>query len=505
MRGRAFHCKRGPGLSRIVVGGALKLSIARFALVIGSVSALGPIAIDMYLPGLPSIARDLHAGPGQVELTLTSFFIGNTLGQLFYGPVSDRVGRRLPLLFGLVLFVLGGLACSASPSLVVLITARLFQGLGGAAAQVIGSAVIRDLYTGHEAARLQATRMLVIAVSPVLAPIIGAAIIAAAPWRWIFYISAGLGAAGLLLILFLLPETRTPEARQHTRIGGSFAVYRRLLVDGEFIRLVLIAGLTQGALFAYLSGSSFVIMTLNNAPAALYSLIFAVNAAGFIGLAQFSPQLMRRYGPEKLIMTGTGMLAAGSSLLLATTLAGHAVLPIMAPMLLFGITGVGLVFGPLGDPGPARPRGGGRLGLGPYRLHAGLPGRGGLVPGVDPRQRHGPTDDRGDGGVRHRGLLHRDPGVPQQRARASALRRRRIGAADPVRVLDQKPTARVRVQVSRPHRDLAVAAGDVEHIGGLGQADSRPRIARIRAWPSSSPVRRRPVPGRGRRGAGSRA
>ena len=324
----------------------MKLSTARFALLIGSVSTLGPIAIDMYLPGLPSIARDLHAGPGQAELTLTSYFIGNTVGQLFYGPVSDRIGRRPPLLFGLILFILGGLSCAASPSLSVLIMARLFQGLGGAAAQVIGSAVIRDLYTGYEAARLQAARMLVIAVSPILAPIIGAGIIAAGPWRWIFLVSASLGAIGLLLILFLLPETRPAEQRVGTRLAASFSVYPRLVRDPEFVALALIGGLMQGAFLAYLAGSSFVFITLNHAAPGLYSLMFAINASGFIGMAQFTPQLMRRFGAERLIVTGTGMMTLGAGLMLIAALTGHASLPILAPPLFFGVTGVGLVFGP---------------------------------------------------------------------------------------------------------------------------------------------------------------
>ena len=324
----------------------MKLSTTRFALIIGSVSTLGPIAIDMYLPGLPSIARDFHAGHGGVELTLTSYFVGNTVGQLFYGPVSDRIGRRAPLLFGLALFILGGLACSAAPNLQMLILARLFQGLGGAAAQVIGSAVIRDLYTGYEAARLQAARMLVIAVSPILAPIIGAGIIAAAPWRTIFWVSAGLGAAGFAMILTQLPETRPHHERQDTRLKASFSVYRRLVVDREFLALALIGGLMQGAFLAYLAGSSFVFITLNHASPGLYSLMFGINASGFIGLAQFTPQLMRRFGAERLIMTGTGMMTLGAGLMLLAALTRHATLPLLAPPLFFGVTGVGLVFGP---------------------------------------------------------------------------------------------------------------------------------------------------------------
>ena len=324
----------------------MKLSTARFALVIGSVSALGPIAIDMYLPGLPALARELHAGPGQAELTVTSYFVGSTFGQLFYGPLSDRVGRRAPMLIGLALFILSGLACSFAPNLQTLILARLFQGLGSAAAQVIGSAVIRDLYTGYEAARLQASRMLVIAVSPILAPIIGAAVIAAGSWRWIFWISAGLGVMGFLMILTLLPETRGPEARRETRLGASFAVYKRLGVDGDFLLLAMIGGLMQGAFLAYLAGSSFVFITLNHAPPALYSLMFAINAGGFIGLAQFTPQLMRRFGAERLIVTGTGMMTAGAGLMTLAALTGHATIVFLAPPLFFGVTGVGLVFGP---------------------------------------------------------------------------------------------------------------------------------------------------------------
>jgi DHA1 family bicyclomycin/chloramphenicol resistance-like MFS transporter len=315
-------------------------------MVIGAVSALGPIAIDMYLPGLPTIARDLHAGPGRAEFSLMSFFVGMTLGQLVYGPLSDRIGRRKPLLFGLLLYVVGSLACSVSPNLDVLILARLFQGLGGGAGQAISSAVIRDLYSGYEAARLQASRLLVIAVSPILAPIAGAAVISAVSWRWIFWISAGLGLAGVALVAALLPETRSLEARKQTRLSASLAIYRRLLADSGFLCLVLVAGLTQGAFLAYLAGSSFVFISLNRTPPALYSLIFAVNAAGFIGLAQVAPQLMRRFGGEPVILAGMGLLAAGSLLLLVAALTGHATVPVLAPPLFFGIAGIGLVLGP---------------------------------------------------------------------------------------------------------------------------------------------------------------
>jgi DHA1 family bicyclomycin/chloramphenicol resistance-like MFS transporter len=324
----------------------LKPSTARLALVIGAVSALGPVAIDMYLPGLPAIARDLHAGQKQAEISLVSFFLGMTFSQLVYGPLSDRLGRRGPLVTGLALFIAGSLACSVAPNVEVLILARLLQGLGGGAGQAIGSAVIRDLFTGYEAARLQATRMLVLGVSPILSPIIGAAIIAAAPWRSIFWVSSAFGLFCIVLVLALLPETLTDEARHHAGKSRSGAVYLRLLTHPGFAALVLAVGFAQGAFFAYIGGSAFVFITMNATSPAIYSLIFAVNAAGFIAVAQVSPQLMRRFGAEGVIIVGLVALSAGGCLLLIASLTGYAVVAVLTPLLFVGIGGIGLVYGP---------------------------------------------------------------------------------------------------------------------------------------------------------------
>jgi len=330
--------------------------MARFALVLGALSAAGPMAIDMYLPALPMIARDLHATQGQVEWSMTTFFLGLMLGQPFYGPLSDRIGRRPPLFGGMLLFVAASAACSLANHAGVLIVARFIQGLGAGSAIAISAATIRDRYTGHQAARLLALRMMVLGLSPILAPIFGAALISAVSWRYVFWFAAAYGLLGAALLL-LIPETRDPEHRTPTHVAHVLRVYGRLATDRTFVGAVGVVALMQLAFSAYIADSSFVFIKIDHAPPWLYGAIYASNALGFISLAQFTPNLMRRFPAERLILTGSAMQASMAVVILLLALLGHVQVPMLVGPLFFFLASFGLVGGPatvtaLRDHGP---------------------------------------------------------------------------------------------------------------------------------------------------------
>jgi len=319
--------------------------MARFALVLGALSAAGPMAIDMYLPALPTIARDLHATQGQAELSMTTFFLGLMLGQPLYGPLSDRFGRKPPLMGGMMLFVLASIACSLATTPSVLIAGRLLQGLGSGSAIAISAATIRDRYTGHQAARLLALRMMVLGLSPILAPVLGAGLISVVSWRFIFWFAAayGLLASGLLL---LIPETRDPVHRTTTHVAKVLGVYRRLMQDRTYLGAVAVIAVMQLAFSAYIADSSFVFIKIDHAPPWLYSAIYASNAIGFISLAQFAPNLMKRFKAERLIVAGSALQAVNAVVLFALAVTGHVgVAVLIVPLFLF-LASFGLVGGP---------------------------------------------------------------------------------------------------------------------------------------------------------------
>jgi len=330
--------------------------MARFALVLGALSAAGPMAIDMYLPALPMIARDLHATQGQVELSMTTFFLGLMLGQPFYGPLSDRFGRKPPLAGGMLLFVLASIGCSITQSASVLVAARFLQGLGAGSAIAISAATIRDRYTGHQAARLLALRVMVLGLSPILSPIFGASLITVVSWRYVFWFAAAFGLLGCALLM-LIPETRDPEHRTSTHVLHVLKVYGRLIRDRTFIGAVGVVALMQLAFSAYIADSSFVFIKIDHVAPWLYGAIYASNALGFISLAQFTPNLMRRFGAERLILAGSAMQASMAVVILACALTGHVQVAVLAAPLFFFLASFGLVGGPatvtaLRDHGP---------------------------------------------------------------------------------------------------------------------------------------------------------
>lgn len=315
-----------------------------FTLVLGMIMAVGPLTIDLYLPAFPSIARDLAATEGQVQYTLAVYLFGMALGQALYGPVTDKYGRRAPLLGGLLLYVLGAVLCALAPSIGLLIAGRLVQALGGAAGAVVVSAVVRDRYEGRAAASLFSTLMLVMGVAPAIAPTLGTWILGLLNWRAMFVVLAAYGVLALLLTALRLPETHPAPARVGMRLRDSLGVYAGLLRQRQFIAYALAGGFSFGAMFAYITGSPFLFLQeLHTAPG-LYALLFGVNAAGLVAASQVNRALLRRFEPGQIARwAGRAVLLIGLSLLAGAALHFLSV-PLVAALFFALLCSSGLLF-----------------------------------------------------------------------------------------------------------------------------------------------------------------
>lgn len=307
-------------LSDRFVGGAY----VRLVLVLGALSALGPLTIDTYLPALPALTEDLRATDAQAQLTLTGVLAGIGLGQLIIGPLSDAVGRRRPLLIGLLGHGLMSVLCALAPSVTMLAATRTLQGLAGAAVSVVAMAMVRDLFTGLRAAQLLSRLVLVMGVAPILAPSLGGALLQLTSWRGIFVVLAIVAVGMVVLAVLALPETLPPERRLPARIGRSLSSYRVLLSDPLFVIMVGIAGLMFATMFSYISGSPFVMQELYGLSPQQYGLVFGIIAAGLIGMSQLNPVLVRRYGPVRVLRGGVALavVASATALVLAATETG---------------------------------------------------------------------------------------------------------------------------------------------------------------------------------------
>lgn len=315
----------------------------KMALVLGLLSAIGPFAIDMYLPALPDIGRSLGAEVGAVQLTLTAFFLSIGLGQLLYGPVSDRFGRKPPLYFGLGLFTLASIGCALATDVHTLVVLRFLQGLGAAAGMAIPRAIVRDLHTGADAARLMALLMLVFSVSPILAPLAGSAVIALTGWRGVFWAVAVAAVAGLLLVRGALSETRTRADRVGGSPGEVLRAYALLLRDRHYMGLVLIGAFAMSGFFVYLAGSPFVLINHYGLSPTEYSLAFSLNALAFIGAAQFTGWLGRRFGLAALARVAATASGVVMALLLAYYLVGGDRLAVLMTLYFIASAFMGLV------------------------------------------------------------------------------------------------------------------------------------------------------------------
>ncbi|MEE1753243.1 multidrug effflux MFS transporter [Streptomyces sp. SP18CS02] len=290
-------------------------------LVLGGLTALPPLSMDMYLPALPEVTQSLRAPAATVQLTLTACLAGMAFGQLVVGPMSDRWGRRRPLLIGMIVYIAATAVCALAPTVELLIAFRLLQGLAGAAGIVIARAVVRDLYDGVEMARFFSTLMLISGVAPVIAPLIGGQVLRITDWRGVFHVLTVIGALLTFVVWKWLGETLPPAARHSGGVGEALRTMRGLLADRVFTGYVLTGGFAFAALFAYISASPFVVQEIYGASPQTFSLLFGVNSIGLVAVGQINGKLLvGRVSLDKVLGFGLAVITlAAAALLLMTT------------------------------------------------------------------------------------------------------------------------------------------------------------------------------------------
>ncbi len=302
---------------------------------LGSVSAIGPAAMDAYLPGLPELARDFGVSPSAAQVTVTTYLLGLALGQLLSGPLSDVHGRRRPLVAGMAVFTVTTLACSLAPSLFVLAGMRLVQGTAAAVGVAVGRAIVRDLYAGAAGARYLSRLMMVIGLAPILAPVVGGQLLRFTSWRGVFVALAVLGLALTAIGARLLPETLPRERRRAAGLGITLRTFAQLLADRRFVGFVLIVGLGGGAMIGYVAGSSFVLQEVYGASPQLYGVLFGLNAVFLVAGAQVNAHLLATRSPRSLLRVGLVMLVvAGVALVVIVSLPKADLATVMAPLML---------------------------------------------------------------------------------------------------------------------------------------------------------------------------
>ncbi|ROM34003.1 Bcr/CflA family drug resistance efflux transporter [Pseudomonas poae] len=317
-------------------------SLAHLALLLGLITAIGPFAIDSYLPALPTLGASLHASPAAVQMSLTVFFIIIGVCQLFYGPISDVFGRKPPIYAGLAIFAVASVGCALAPTIEVLIGFRALQAFGACAGMVIPRAIVRDLYTGHEAARLMALLMLVMSVSPILAPLAGSVVISLWSWREVFAVLAVVSLLCLVMTIVQLPETHPAERRLGRTLGNAIGSYGALLRDPVFIGLSLVSGFGLATFFVFIGSAPFVYIEYFGLTPTQFSLCFALNAASFFTMSQLTARLSARFGLAPLIRWSV-IAVAGVLGLLAVTTAWSSNLVLMMSLLFIGFGFLGLL------------------------------------------------------------------------------------------------------------------------------------------------------------------
>lgn len=304
----------------------------RLLLILGALSAFGPLAIDFYLPSFPALARAFATDVEHVQLSLASYFVGLAIGQLIYGPMADRFGRRKPLLVGVALFSLASLACALAPSLEWLIAARFVQALGGCAGMVVSRAVVRDMCDPISSAKVFSQLMLVMGLAPILAPLAGGLLLSSLGWPSIFICLTLFSFTCLLAVAKWLPETLADDAPP-APLRGALGEYKRLFADLPFMGYALTGGFAIAGMFAYIAGSPFIFIELYGIPAEHYGWLFGSNALGFILVAQLNAWLVARHGPAYWLgKTVWFYLACGLGLLLVALSKPLALWPLLIPL-----------------------------------------------------------------------------------------------------------------------------------------------------------------------------
>lgn len=283
--------------------------------ILGGLSALAPFSIDMYLPAFPSIAKSLNTDISQVALSLTSYFVGISIGQLFYGPITDKFGRKKPLIFGLSLFLLASIGCALSPDINWLIAMRVVLALGGCVGMVVSRAVVRDLFPVSEIAKIFSILMLIVGVAPILAPTIGGWVLTVSSWRTIFYFLTAFSFILIVCVFFFLPESKNPNRAKSLKAKDVLKDYADVLKEKTFLYYALASSIAMAGMFAYISGSPFVFMKFHSFTEQQYGWVFGGNAMGFIIGSQMNRVLLNKFTSLQVI-TISGVILVGISILM---------------------------------------------------------------------------------------------------------------------------------------------------------------------------------------------
>ncbi|WP_405174084.1 multidrug effflux MFS transporter [Paenibacillus sp. FSL H8-0260] len=328
--------------NKLAADGPSRKQRLQLAVILGSITTIGPLSIDMYLPALPTLVDDFGTTAALVQLSLTFFLLGLASGQLVAGPLSDVYGRRRPLLIGMFIYAVSSVLCAFSPSIGLLIILRFIQGLAGSVGVVVSRAAVRDLYSGSELTKFFSLLMIVNGLGPILAPVIGGQLLRVTTWQGIFLVLFAAGIIFCLTILLRLPETLPKERRSKSGLKGTLLTFKVLLGNRKFMGYALSQGFVTASMFAYISGSSFVLQNIFAVTPQVYSLIFAVNGIGIIITGQIAGRLAGKVSETKLLLSGLLLCTTGGVLLLLTILVGGGLIPIL--ICLFAVvSSVGIV------------------------------------------------------------------------------------------------------------------------------------------------------------------
>lgn len=323
---------------------------------LGALIAFAPMSIDMYLPSLPTIAADFGVAASAVQFTLSSFFIGLALGQAVHGPLADRYGRKPPLYAGLILYIVASVGCALAPDIASLTALRFVQAIGGCAGIVIARAIVRDRCDAHASARVYSLLMLIMGLAPILAPFLGGWILSIAGWRAIFGTLALFGCAVLLGVWRFLPETRPTNSVSSAGVGAALRGYGELLRDRRFLGYTLSGGFASAGMFAYITGSPQVFITLYGIPAQDFGWLFGLNALGLIAGSQYNRRLLLRHSADAILRRANRATVMLGLVLIAVTVSGRGglpglLIPLFGYLVTLGFTGPNAVALALADQG----------------------------------------------------------------------------------------------------------------------------------------------------------
>ena len=315
----------------------------QLGILLGALTAMGPLAIDMYLPSFPTMARHLGTTTAAVQVTAATYFFGLAFGQAFYGSVSDRLGRKIPLYVGLCLFIVASIGCALATSVETLAVLRFVQALGGCAEMVVARAVVRDRFDERDSIRVLSLLLLVMGLAPILAPSLGGQLLLRFGWRSVFWVLAGYGVLGLLAVIARLPETLPPAKRRRHSLGRQIRVYGELLRDRRYMAYVLSGSLIISGMFAYIAGSPLVFIELFGVAPDRYGLFFGTNAFGLIAASQINGRLAHRVDPHRIVSVVLPVAALAGLTLLTAAVTGLGGFPgILVPLFVF-VSSLGFV------------------------------------------------------------------------------------------------------------------------------------------------------------------